>query len=135
MLSVIGETQLAGARRATIISLLSAACEAVRFFVPWRRFPSINDAAGVEAMLCCVQDELLLDVEERKPGRDPLQQLHRKELQRRSVRTLHFLQHPAQQWRWKAGRPLSVSVEDEVQARDPQEVCTAEKHQIQGSCV
>ena len=102
--SVIGETQLAGARRATVISLLSAACVAVRFFLPRRRFPSINDAAGVEAVLRRVQDDLLVDVEEREPGRDPLQQLHGKEQRRRSVRTVHFLQHPAQQWRWKAGR-------------------------------
>lgn len=75
----------------------------------WRCVSPIHDAAGFETMLCGVQDELFVDVEERQPGRDPLQQLHRKEQQRRTSRTLHFLQRSAQQWRGEAGRFVCVS--------------------------
>lgn len=64
---------------------------------------SFNDAAGFETMLCGLQDKLLADVEEREPRRNPLQQLHRKEQQRRTARTFHFVQPSSQQWRGKAG--------------------------------
>lgn len=78
------------------------------FFVKSRAlFVDNDDAVGFETLLCCLQDELVVHVEKRKPGRNFVQQLHRKEQQQRRSRgrwrrfskRCNVLQLTAQQWR------------------------------------
>lgn len=69
----------------------------------------VDDAAGSEAMLCGLQDELLAHVEERQPRGNPLQQLHGEERRRRPFGAARFFKSPPQQWRGEAGRPMPFS--------------------------